>query len=215
MAEKYGKAIYQGEAVAALKQQSSFVDAVHKCVVSGFNRPDFDREDTAYHLDADFLVVAQHPVRRDVAGFLSARFVTLGDLAPDVPGVPGMEADQKVGYLFGSAVGEEFQGNGLYRDMLREFVDEAFCQDVRIIVARTQNPTVEAGLRSVLQEKIEEGYIADVAITRTKVEGAYGRMLTGSVPPAVKDASVQERYEQDLDRKKGDAFILTCVLRNP
>lgn len=200
---EYAKTIYSGADVAALASSDQFVARVHEATASGFRRPDFDYEDTRYHLQADYLAIAHHG-DSTVAGFLSGKFGTAGDMLPGVD--LGEAAEQKVAYLFGTAVHADYQGNGVYVDLATDFITEAQARGHSRVLFSTQNPHVEAGF-----DKALEGLGQEAEKVRIPIPGRYGRLLTGEVPSLAQNADVQRVYE-GLRRDAGDAFAVMYTL---
>ena len=191
-----------------LATDSNLVARVHECVASGFGRPDFDREDTLYHLRADYVDIARDTEGK-VLGFLSARF---GKGAEMLPGVDlGEVAETNVAYLFGTAIRPDVQGNGLYKSLAEAFIRESLDRGFSTILFSTQNPHVEAGFDKAVARVLEEGAVGEVGKTRIPIPGRYGRLLTGDYPPEIRDRAIQGAYE-NLRRDAGDAFAIVYSL---
>lgn len=202
----YERTIYNGSEAASLATNEPFVAKVHEAVASGFQRPDFDYEDTRYHLKADYVAVA-HDTESNVAGFLSGKFGKAADMLPGVD--LGEVGEQQVAYLFGTAVHPEHKGNGLYSQLAADFIREARERGHTTILFSTQNPHVEAGFDRALAQVGEQG-----EKIRIPIPGRYGRLLTGDLPAPLRHGDIQSVYE-GLRRDAGDAFAVVYTLGQP
>lgn len=152
------------------------------------------------HLDGDILLIVE---RGHVVGFATTRNASPAAMFPKE--FVGSESGL---YLAGAVVRKEYQGRGLYKELNRIRIGQAMTSGTELIFTRTQNPRVETGMRSVLEEYEEQGYIKGFFLERKKQPGAYGRMLTEQ-KPVVPEGSPYE----DLNYEQGDAFIITIRLR--
>lgn len=190
---------YIGQGTVGLADNAAFVAKVHACVASGFERPDFDENDTRYHLLADYVDIARDTNRR-VVGFLSAKFGKAEDMLPGVD--LGDVSQEEVAYLFGTAVSPEVKSNGVYTSLAASFIEEAKSRGLGVILFSTQNPHVEAGFDKALA-KLGQSALKE----RVPIPGRYGRLLTGELPVPIRNAGIQAAYE-GLRRDVGDAFAV-------
>lgn len=200
-----GYTTYIGQGAVGLADNAHLVGKVHACVAAGFERPDFEQEDTRYHLQADYVDLA-YDTNKNVVGFLSGKFGIAQNVLPGVD--LGGVAEEEVAYLFGTAVSPEAKGNGVYTSLAKAFIEEAQSRGLRTILFSTQNPHVEAGFEhalATLGQKAEK--------QRIPIPGRYGRLLTGEVPASVRNRDIQSAYE-GLRRDVGDAFAVVYKLQS-
>jgi hypothetical protein len=177
-----------------------YVPALVACIRSGFGQSEFDEQDIRDHLGGDFVILAH--AQGALVGYASTNLnVSLrqqfGKHFPDVNGA----------YFAAGVVSREYQQHGLYSNLNRLRVQEVFKRKQEAIFTRTQNPFVEAGIKSALE-------YAGITpqINRLLVSGCYGHMLTASQPMRC-DLSLARHYTQ-LDYGAGDAFVLVFDLNN-
>lgn len=196
--------------VESQAQNPAFVGNMYALIADAFGRPDFDLEDAQYHLHADYLTVAMTDGK--TSGFLSAKF---GKPADFLPGIElGEFANQDAAYLFGAAVRQEFQGQGVFKQMAEDFLIEAQHQGFSTVLFSTQNPHLEAGFDRALERRIRTGEVLGATKVRIPVPGRYGRLLTGEMPPAVHVLETQQAYDA-LRRDQGDAYVVAYQLNYP
>ncbi|MBI2102700.1 hypothetical protein HYT55_02585 [Candidatus Woesearchaeota archaeon] len=131
-------------------------------------------------------------------------------------GFAGLERRTYYTDLTGAVLGKEEQRRGLYRALTRERIEYSLAFAGHTFKTRTQNPRVEAGICSVLEEITEENRrghrpLQSLMVTRESKPGLYGRMLTAKRPLSSNE-KLNAHYEQ-LCYERGDAFELTFSLK--
>lgn len=107
-------------------------------------------------------------------------------------------------YLAGAAIREAYQTSGIYKEFALRRVNLAFEKRKEAVTLRTQNPRIEAGVRSVLTDLRTAELVADFKVTRELQPKVYGRMLT-AVKPFSLDEELNAVYNQ-LNYPQGDAY---------
>lgn len=74
----------------------------------------------------------------------------------------------------------------------------------------TQNPNIERSLQKILATLVSQGKISAYQLSRQKIEGLYGRMLTKKQPKCA-DIELNNIYAS-LNYQKGDAYCLKISL---
>lgn len=203
---------HTGIEAKAVAMVPKFRRQVHETCVEGFGRLDFDPTDSAAHIRGDYLTTVRTEAGT-LAGFLTGKFGTVEQMLPGVA-VGDLEG-QDVAYLFGTAVRQQYQHNGLYTRMVKSFLYETMARRLPFTLFATQNPSIEAGFAKVLEEMKQNGQIEGFErMPRIPIPGRYGMQLTGGVPSAVADNEVQQAYNT-LDREAGDAFGVAYQLTYP
>lgn len=203
---------HRGLSVAIAARNPVFLRQIQETCADGFGRSDFDPRDSSAHVRGDYLTTIRAE-DRSVAGFLTAKF---GRSERMLPGVNlGDLEGQDVAYLFGTAVKKGYKHNGLYKKMLRSFLNETMTRGLSTTLFATQNSSIEVGFQRVLEDMQREGKIVTFErLERIKLPGRYGRLLTGELPAPVADTEVQEAYN-GLQRENGDAFGVSYRLTYP
>ena len=190
--------------VRSAQDMGSLQDAIHQCVRSAFERPDFDKRDTLDHIKSDYLILAMS--ESEVMGFSSLVFGSPRELLshevlPDVPGC----------YFAAAAVAKEAQGRNFYQKMNEKRVDVALKRHKQVIFTRTQNPLVETSITHTIEQSKSRQEINGYSLERILLPGCYGGMLTGEPPPRSSDRKIQAEHDK-LDLASGDAFVLLYSL---
>lgn len=173
---------------------------MHACVMSAFNRVDFDLEDTKRHLKGDRILVGKRG--EEVACFSATTDANPRELFGD-PLLP----NERGTYFAAAAVASKEQGKGLYGQMNKERIYSALAEFSPFIFTRTQNPLVEAGITKELREMRGIRRFVDFTLERVLVREAYGERLTGEPLQSPASGYIKHAYER-LDAEKGDAYIL-------
>lgn len=116
------------------------------------------------------------------------------------------ELEKKQFYLAGAVVHRKEQSNGLYKMLARARVRHGLAQGLTNLSTQTQNPKIERAIRDVLDEFVSQEVIAGYCVDRSKVDNAYGRMLTRKKPRS-SDDNLNKVYSR-LDYHAGDAYAL-------
>jgi hypothetical protein len=74
------------------------------------------------------------------------------------------------------------RGLGLYRALNRLRLDQVLDRRVRFVTATTQNPKVERGIRSVLDEFVDLGRLEGWTVDSMLLPGFYGQLLVPHQP---------------------------------
>lgn len=177
-----------------------YVPALVTCIRSGFGQPEFDEQDIRNHLGGDVVILAH--AQGILAGYASTNFneSPRQKFGKHFSGSSGA-------YFSAGVVAREYQHQGLYGQLNKLRVNEVMKHDQKLIFTRTQNPFVEAGIKSALE-------YAGITpqINRSLVSNCYGHMLTAS-QPIHRDRALMRHYAQ-LDYGAGDAFVLIFDLRS-
>lgn len=113
-------------------------------------------------------------------------------------------------YLAGAVVHKNEQSNGLYKKFARLRIRDGLAFGLSNLRTQTQNPSIERGIRDVLDECISQEIIQGYCVDRIKMAGVYGRMLTKKVPKS-SDSDLNRVYSR-LDYPAGDAYALNfCI----
>jgi GNAT superfamily N-acetyltransferase len=113
-------------------------------------------------------------------------------------------------YLSAAVVSTEFQGLGLYSELVKSRIDEALALGLRMIMTRTQNPLVEFTIKKDLDARVGRGEIGGYSLTTSLLPGVFGRRLTEDFK-GCQDEAINEKYRQ-LDLGRGDGYYLTFSL---
>jgi len=131
-------------------------------------------------------------------GFAGSKYISPGNYA------------ERIAYLSAAVVSSEFQGLGLYRELVKERVDVALDLGLHIITTKTQNPLVEFTIREDLSRRVTEGQITGYSIDRKMLPGTFGRKLTENFKES-KDKTINIAY-RSLNLDRGDGYYLTFYL---
>lgn len=181
-------------------QLGDLVNEIVQCIQNSFDMK-MPVNEILPEIRGDYIWIWRNQDNR-VVGFCSIIFGTPNDLIDDCV------ASNKSGcYLSAATITKDAQGNGLYKQMTRTRLEIAIEAGLDLIFTQTQNPRIEEGIMSALNEQIEKGSIHQFTIERVLMKGAYGRMLTEEIPKA--------RFIKysDLDYQNGDAYILLFHLK--
>ncbi len=118
-------------------------------------------------------------------------------------GFAGLRIDDGSLYLSAAVVDINFQGEGVYKEMTKFRIAVGGLDEGKEVRTRTQNPKVEEGILSALKTFAKD---RKITVTRDRINGAYGRCLTGE-RQKTRDEDLNKIYEQ-LDVNRGDAFVL-------
>lgn len=100
-----------------------------------------------------------------------------------------------------------FQGQGIYKQLNSERIKEVIVQKAPLLTTHTQNPKVEKGIVSILEELVLDNLLKSFEVRRIKLSGFYGRRLT-SYPLVIPSGPFEE-----LDIDAGDAYFLQFYLQ--
>ncbi|MGC8516755.1 MAG: GNAT family N-acetyltransferase [Candidatus Acidifodinimicrobium sp.] len=124
--------------------------------------------------------------------------------------IPSGNDAERIAYLSAAVVSSEFQGLGLYKELVRERVDAALALGLHIIKTKTQNPLVEFTIREDLSRRLTKGQIIGYSVDRKMLPGAFGRKLTENFNES-KDKTINIAYHS-LNLDRGDGYYLTFYL---
>ena len=127
-------------------------------------------------------------------------------------------------YLVGTCVLREYQGNGIFSDLLESAV-EAECQKTQkpeIFVTRTQSPVLYAGIKKLIGDCQDErfrtvgenfAHMFGGELTEDFVmKKAYGLQMYDVIPRS-KNEKDNELFDGLLDYKRGDAIVVVGKLK--
>lgn len=178
----------------------SIVQGILLCVPSsGMRTTD---EDTLHHISGDVVHVYTDSETKQVFAFSSTLFGSPNDIfkSEDISDAYGC-------YLAGATISKDRQSTGFYKKMNARRIGLAIERGMNLIFTRTQNPRVQSGIQSVLNEMQENGVIGGYEVQRILIPGCYGHMLTEEKP-------VDDKVSfGELDYDKGDAYVLLFPLQ--
>lgn len=114
--------------------------------------------------------------------------------------------DAVIAHLQGTVVHPDVQGRGLYRELNRLRFEPVLERGIRFVSTTTQNPKVERGIRSVLDDLVAQQRIVSWTLDTEVLPGCYGQLLAADQPD-----TAGTPFEH-LDREAGDACALLFEL---
>ncbi|GEM_PF-5127863 len=171
-------------------------------VRDAFGDPGFDREDALAHLKGKTFLTAHQGEK--VVGFGAVEIGSPREIIgrEDFPDESGI-------YISAAAVSQEAQGQGIYKAMML-FALYSYRAGYNLVFMRTQNPRMEGVLRSGLRVMRAAGDIGGYSLSRIKLPGYYGKMLTGERQTS-SNPEIQGAYDL-LDTRAGDAYVLVAKM---
>ena len=160
-------------------------------------------EATVRHMTGDCVVLATEARSARVVGMTILSMSTVAE-SPQAQlerhaHVPRHTA---LAHLQGTVIDPDVQGLGLYRELNRFRFESILDRRIRFVSATTQNPKVERGIRSVLDELVAQGRIVGWTLDTEVLPGCYGQLLAAGQPD-----TAGTPFEH-LDRDAGDACSL-------
>lgn len=127
-------------------------------------------------------------------------------------GFAGLElkSEKQAMYLSAAVVKPTEQGHGLYTTFTMQRIDIGLLFGFSVAVTRTQNPIIEYEIKRVLEMMVLEKEIKGYELLRRPAPGAYGRMLTKTIPKS-KSEEINAIYGT-LNYEMGDGYELTFKL---
>lgn len=174
--------------------------AVVKCIQSAFDET-MPLAEILPELKGDYVCILHGADKATVTGYCAMTYGLPSKLITNCP------YDEVEGYyLSAAAVSKGYQRQGLYKEMNRLRLSFAAHQRTSIIYTQTQNPQVEQGILSILDEMKTNRDISSFSFQRIHIPKAYGRMLTKEIP-------VARNLQYDvLNYAEGDAYVLVFSL---
>lgn len=177
------------------------VKEITQCVASAFGGC-VSETDALEHINGDVIFVKHDPETNRTDAFCSLVFDTPNRLFK-----LSNLSDELGCYFAAATVAKCSQGSGLYKDMNTNRTQVAIERNAALIFTRTQNPRVQAGIQSVLEEISEKGIINGFSLERRLIKGCYGQMLTNEIP-------FSRRVDfSELNYNNGDAYALLFHLK--
>ncbi len=117
-----------------------------------------------------------------------------------------IDRDAVVAHLQGTVTDPDARGLGLYRELNRFRFEQILDRRVRFVTTTTQNPKVERGIRSILDELVAQDRIVTWTLEAEVLPGFYGQLLAANQPD-----TAGTPFEH-LDPNAGDACSLLFAL---
>ena len=110
-------------------------------------------------------------------------------------------------YFAGSVIDPVYQGSGAYDRIIDARLQRVFANKAPAILTRTQQPKVESKITQALEVAKLRREISDFKLSRTPLQGFYGRMLTAEKPKLTSNSPYTK-----LDYGRGDAYVLEYTI---
>lgn len=178
------------------------VVAIIECIRKAFGEAPGD---TAEHLNGDEIILAIEGEK------VILYFSAFHEVSPREHLHNQDLSEVKGTYLSAVAVDGDSQGKGISKAVYEQALTPRLRERVPLIFLRTQNPRIEAGINSFLDQAKQKGDISGFRLERRLLEKVYGQMLT-TTPPRSSNAEIQSHYDA-IDRKAGDAYLLIFHLQ--
>lgn len=158
----------------------------------------------------DFVAIATDLRNDTVAGMTILTMSTASEFAhANIRRWDHLEPDAPVAHLQGTVTDPDARGLGLYRELNRLRFEQILDRSIRFVITTTQNPKVERGARSILDELVSQNRIVSWTRDIEALPGYYGQRLTAHQPDTT-DSPLS-----DLDPDAGDACTLLFELDYP
>jgi hypothetical protein len=194
-------------AVAKLEDFGVYADSAFALARATFGHAE-SLEVTVQHMTGDHVVLVVDALSGRVVGMSMLRLTTAVESSPgELERRAGVAPDAAIAHLHGTVIDPDVRGLGLFRELNRRWFAPVLDRRIRFVSATTQNPKVERGLRSLLDELVAEGRIVGWTLDTEVRPGFYGQLLAAGQPDAAGTALGH------LDRDAGDACSLLFSLR--
>jgi hypothetical protein len=195
------------KSVASLDDFGTYADSVFALTRATFGHAE-SVDETLRHLSGDDVALVTDGRTGGVVG-LTTLSMSTGAQLPHVQLERHGEVSREtaIAYLQGTVIHPDAQGRGLYRKLNRLRFEGILDRRARFVSTTTQNPKVERGIRSILDDLIEERRIVGWTLDTEVLPGCYGQLLAADQPD-----TAGTPFEH-LDREAGDACSLLFDLR--
>lgn len=157
--------------IESKEQLGGYSGQIVTCITNAFGH-EMPEDEVEKALHGEHIALAITRDTEEVVGFTKLRSLSSEE------SVEFGHKPESVGYSLGAAtVSKPFQGLGIYRHLNKVSVLYAVEKHAELLVTRTQNPRVEGGLISVMDELAGQN-ILTYRLERFHQPGFYGRRLT-------------------------------------
>ena len=196
-------------AVASLDDFGRYADSAFALGRSTFGHAESE-EETVRHMLGDYVALATDLRNDAVAGMTILSMST----AAESPHTPlrrheRIERNAAVAHLQGTVTDPNARGLGLYRELNRLRFEQILNRSIRFVTTTTQNPKVERGVRSILNELVTQDRIVSWTLETEVLPGLYGQLLAANQP------DIAGTPFEHLDSNAGDACLLLFDLHYP
>ncbi len=198
-------------AVASLDDFGRYADSAFALGRSTFGHAESE-EETVRHMIGDYVALATDLRSDTVAGItiLSMSTVAEPPQAQLRRHDHHIDPDAAVAHLQGTVTDPDARGLGLYRELNRFRFEQILDRSIRFVTTTTQNPKVERGVRSILEELVARDRIVSWTLETEVLPGFYGQLLATDQP------DIAGTPLEDLDPNAGDACsLLFCLHYKP
>lgn len=173
----------------------NYFESVRVCVESAFGRS-FDEATIKKRLEADVVILGLNTFDKVVG------FATLQYTKPASINMSHLPYGEAVALFDAAAIHQSYQGCGIYKQFNRLRLENVLEKRIKHILARTQNPRVEAGIQSVLTEYAEQDRLR-YTFERIHTPHVYGMRLTKQ------KLETKNTVFDYINIDEGDAFLLS------
>ncbi len=195
--------------VASLDDFGHYADSAFALARSTFGHAESE-EETVRHMIGDYVALATDLRNDTVAGMtILSRSTAAESAQTQIQRHDHIEPDAAVAHLQGTVTDPDARGLGLYRELNRLRFEQILDRSIRFVTTTTQNPKVERGVRSILDELVAQDRIEAWTLDTEVLPGFYGQLLAANQP------DIAGSPFEHLDPNAGDACSLLFDLHYP
>jgi hypothetical protein len=195
-------------AVTSLDDFGRYADSALALGRSTFGHAESE-EETVRHMMGDYVALATGLCNNAVAGMTILSISTAAESPQtQLRRHDHIEPGAAVAHLQGTVTDPDARGLGLYRELNRLRFEQILARSIRFVTTTTQNPKVERGVRSILDELVAQDRLVSWTLETEVLPGFYGQLLAANQPDIVGSPF------EHLDPNAGDACSLLFVLHH-
>ena len=169
-------------AVASLDDFGRYADPAFALGRSTFGHAESE-EETVRHMCGDYVALATDLRNETVAGMTILSMSTAAESPQaQLRRHDHIKGDAAVAHLQGTVINPGVRGFGLYRELNRFRFEQILERRIGFVTTTTQNPKVERGVRSILDELVARDRIVSWTLETEVLPGFYGRLLAANQP---------------------------------